>query len=65
VSQGKQLSTLSTLKSTLQEGCLSALFAGATLKVVEENIREEYIRAPDEIEDSSNQVKNDELVEDL
>jgi hypothetical protein len=52
-------------KDALEEGCLSALFAGTSPRVVEENIRGEYICPPDSVEDSSNQGKDEKLGEQL
>ena len=48
-------------KDALEEGCLSALFAGTSPCVAEERIRGEYICPPDKIEESSDQAKDDEL----
>jgi NAD(P)-dependent dehydrogenase (short-subunit alcohol dehydrogenase family) len=48
-------------KDAIEEGCLSALFAGTSPRIVEENIRGEYIYPPDEITNSSDQAKDKEL----
>jgi WW domain-containing oxidoreductase len=50
-------------RDALDEGCLSALFAGTSPRIVVENIRGEYICPPDSIEDSSNQAKDEKLGE--
>jgi WW domain-containing oxidoreductase len=52
-------------KDALEEGCLSALFAGTSPRVMKENIRGEYICPPDSVEDSSNQAKDEKLGEQL
>jgi len=48
-------------KDAIEEGCLSALFAGTSPRVVEDNLRGEYIYPPDEVTSSSNQAKDEEL----
>ena len=48
-------------KDAIEEGCLSALFAGTSPRIVKENIRGEYICPPDSIEESSKQAQDENL----
>jgi hypothetical protein len=48
-------------KDAIEEGCLSALFAGTSPRIMEENIRGEYICPPDSIEESSKQAQDENL----
>ena len=59
------INTLRPFFKDVEEGCLSALFAGTSPRVVQEGIRGEYICPPDQVEESSNQGKDDELGRDL
>jgi len=50
-----------SFKDAIEEGCLSALFAGTSPRIVEENIQGEYICPPDSIEESSKQAQDENL----
>jgi hypothetical protein len=52
-------------KDALEEGCLSALFAGPVQGLWKRTLRGEYICPPDSVQDSSNQAKDEKLGEQL
>jgi len=52
-------------KDAIEEGYLSALFAGMSPRIVEENIRGEYICPPDSVEDSSKRAEDEQLGQNL